>query len=119
MIGAVAIDRNAEEISRQVALIMAMGQGELEAAWAIALLDDTVPSVLWAVLIHPLGQTLESAVLFDTRQWVFAHARRSVGLKRLQQQTDAHRHQAQQRADQLQLRLTAQQRQSAEALRVA
>ena len=31
--GAGAADRTAEEISRQVAQIMAMGQGELEAAW--------------------------------------------------------------------------------------
>lgn len=33
MMGSVAADRTAEEIFRQVARVMAMGQGELEAAW--------------------------------------------------------------------------------------
>lgn len=91
----------------------------LQAAWANALADDNVPSVLWALLTHPLGEMMESTVLYDTRQWVFAHARRSVELKDSQLQTEAHAHEARQRAEQLQTRLTAHQQQSAKALALA
>lgn len=88
----------------------------LQAAWAQALAADAVPAALWAALTHPLGTQTESDLLYDARQWIFAHARRSVALQQARQQTDARAGQAQQRADQLQARLVAQQQQAAEAL---
>jgi hypothetical protein len=95
----------------------------LQAAWAQALVEDgpsaAVPATLWAVLTHPLGEAVQSAVLYDARAWVFAHARRSVGLALARQQADALVQQARQRADELQGRLAAQQQQAAEALREA
>jgi len=95
----------------------------LQAAWAQALVEDgqsaAVPATLWAVLTHPLGEAVQSAVLYDARAWVFAHARRSVGLALARQQADALVQQARQRADELQGRLAAQQQQAAEALRQA
>jgi hypothetical protein len=95
----------------------------LQAAWAQAQVEDgpsaAVPATLWAVLTHPLGEAVQSTVLYDARAWVFAHARRSVGLAMAQQQTDALVQQARQRADDLQGRLTTQQQQAAEALRQA
>jgi hypothetical protein len=87
----------------------------LDAAWADALADDTVPSALWAVLTHPLGPEREAAVLYDARFWVFTHARRSVDRALVAVQAHAELLQARQRADALQTRLLAQQRQAAEA----
>lgn len=87
----------------------------LEAAWAQALADDTVPSMLWAVLTHPLGPDLEAAVLYDARHWIFTHARRSVGLRGAARQRQAELAEARLRADALQARLLTQQRQAAEA----
>lgn len=104
-------------------LAKAKDEQALQTAWAQALVDDgpsaTVPSTLWAVLTHPLGEAVQSRVLYDARAWVFAHARRSVGLAMAQQQTDALVQQARQRADHLQARLITQQQQAAEALRQA
>jgi hypothetical protein len=95
----------------------------LRAAWAQAQIDDGfaagVPATLWAVLTHPLGEVVQSTVLYDARAWVFDHARRSVGLAVAQRQTDALAQQARQRADELQGRLATQQQQAAEALRQA
>lgn len=95
----------------------------LQAAWTRALAEDrmpaAVPAALWAVLTHPVGEAVQSAVLYDARNWVFAHARRSVGQAMAQQQTDALVQQARQRADELQGRLFTQQQQAAEALRQA
>ncbi len=39
----------------------------LQAAWASALEDETMPSVLWALLTHPLGEGLESTAVYDAR----------------------------------------------------
>jgi hypothetical protein len=104
-------------------LAKAKDEQALQAAWDQALVDDgpsaAVPATLWAVLTHPLGEAVQSTVLYDARAWVFAHARRSVGLATAQQQTDALVQQARQRADDLQGRLTTQQQQAAEALRQA
>ena len=88
----------------------------LRAAWANALRADTLSSALWALLTHSLGETVETAVLYDARHWVFAHARRSVRLKQAQAQTETRAQEARQRADQLQSRLSAHQQQSNEAL---
>jgi hypothetical protein len=74
---------------------------------------------LWAVLTHPIGEHVQTAVLYDARDWVFAHARRSVRLATAQQQTDALAQQARHRADELQARLATQQQQAADALRQA
>lgn len=90
-------------------------QAMLEEAWAQAIADDTVPSMLWAVLTHPLGPDLEVAVLYDARHWIFTHARRSLGLRGAVQQGQAGLAEARLRADALQARLLAQQRQAAEA----
>ena len=102
-------------------LAAAKDEPALRASWARALADDTLPAVvpasLWAVLTHPLGQAIESAVLYDARAWVFAHARHSVGLAVAQRKTEAVAQQARQRADELQARLSALQQQSAEVLR--
>lgn len=95
----------------------------LRAAWAQAQMDvglaAGVPATLWAVLTHPLGELVQSTVLYDARAWVFDHARRSVGLAVAQRQTDILAQQARQRADDLQGRLATQQQQAAEALRQA
>jgi hypothetical protein len=98
-------------------------EAALQSAWAQAQmgdgLDAGVPAALWAVLTHPLGEAVQSTVLYDARAWVFAHARRSVGLAVARRQTDALAQQARQRADDLQGRLLTQQQQAAEALRQA
>lgn len=84
----------------------------LQAAWAGALDDDTVPAALWALLTHPFGESLETAALYDARSWVFAHGRRSVALRRSQQEAQARLLEDRRRADELQVRLDAQRRQS-------
>ncbi len=88
----------------------------LQAAWSGALDDDTMPSALWALLTHPLGESLESAVLYDARAWVFAHGRRSVEMKHSQRQAENRVQEARLRADELQGRLQAQQQQAIETL---
>lgn len=94
-----------------------LGDAEaLQAAWARALNDDDMPAVLWALLIHPLGAALESAVLYDARDWVFAHGRRSVTVMQANGQTEFRAHEARQQADDLRARLSAQQQQAAQAL---
>jgi hypothetical protein len=92
----------------------------LQAAWAQARDDHSAPAgsaaMLWAALTHPLGECVQSSVLYDARAWVFAHARRSVALAVAQQQTEALAQHARQRADELQRRLLAQEQQAAQAL---
>lgn len=95
----------------------------LRAVWAQVHRDDGlsagVPAMLWAALTHPLGEVVQTTVLYDARAWVFAHARRSMGLAVAQRQTGALAQQARQRADELQVRLATQQQQAAEVLRQA
>jgi hypothetical protein len=113
--------------ARHAVALLAMGKAKdelaLRAAWALALADDgppaALPAQLWAVLTHPLGEALQSMVLYDARAWVFAHARRSVDLAVAQHQTDTLVQQARERADQLQGRLTNQQQRATEALQQA
>jgi hypothetical protein len=88
----------------------------LQAAWARALNEDDMPATLWALLTHPLGAALESAALYDAREWVFAHGRRSVSLIQAQQQAESRALVARQEADNLRARLNAQQQQAAQAL---
>lgn len=85
---------------------------QIEAAWADALANDKVPSLLWAVLTHPLGSELEVAVLYDARHWIFTHARRSLELRQAALQTQTQLADARQTASALQARLLAQQRQA-------
>lgn len=105
------------------AMAAAKNEAALQAAWARVRDDDSspaaVPAALWAVLTHPLGEALQTAVLYDARAWVFAHARRSVAQALAQQRTEAQAQRARQRADDLQARLAAQQQQAAEVLRRA
>jgi len=95
----------------------------LRATWACALAEDSppagVPAVLWAVLTHALGETVQSDLLYEARAWAFAHARRSVVLTMAQQQTAAKDQQTRRHAEDLQSRLTAQHRRSAAMLRQA
>ena len=55
----------------------------LRQAWRGALAGSELPAMLWALLTHPLGATLENAALYDARAWVFAQAR--SGLQGAQQ----------------------------------
>lgn len=88
----------------------------LRSAWARALSDDAVAATLWALLTHPQGPVLESALLYDARDWVFAHCRRSLALGQSRQQAlDRARHERE-RADALQARLMVHQREAADAL---
>jgi hypothetical protein len=89
----------------------------VQAAWARALDDDDMPASLWALLTHPLGDRLETAALYDARTWVFAHGRRSVALNDTQAQAAVREQAARQQADDLRMRLAAQQQQAAESLR--
>jgi Uncharacterized protein conserved in bacteria (DUF2325) len=95
----------------------------LRAVWAQALgehgLSADAPAALWAVLTHPLGESVQTAVLYDARAWVFAHARRSLGQVGAQQQFELRLRQARERAEDLQARLVCQQQQAAEALEQA
>lgn len=90
-------------------------EAALQNAWAAALDDDSAPSALWAVLTHPLGPALEAGALYDTRLWIFTHARRSVEAGRDAQRSQADLAEARQRAEQLQARLLLQHRQAADA----
>jgi hypothetical protein len=105
------------------AVASAKDEPALQAAWAQALGDDgrsaDAPAALWAVLTHPLGEAVQTAVLYDARAWVFAHARRSVALRVVQQQAELQVQQIRERAAALQERLVAHQRQAAEALQQA
>lgn len=91
----------------------------LKTAWSGALDDDTMPSVLWALLTHPLGESLEATVLYDARAWVFAHSRRSVQMRHSQRQADSQLLEARARADELQGRLLAQRQEATETLKQA
>jgi hypothetical protein len=95
----------------------------LRVVWAQALgehgLSADAPAALWAVLTHPLGESVQTAVLHDARAWVFAHARRSVGLVATQQQFELSLQQARERAEDLHARLVIHQRQAAQALEQA
>ncbi len=84
----------------------------VQAAWQQALVDNTVPAALWALLTHPLGATLETAALFEARAWVFAHSRRSLAQQHSQVQAQERALEAQQLAGQLQARLLLQQQQA-------
>lgn len=88
----------------------------VQTAWASALDDDSMPSALWAVLTHPLGESLEQTVLYDARVWIFEHGRRGVAMKHAQRQGELQLQQARQRADALQVRLLAQQQEAVDQL---
>ncbi len=88
----------------------------LQAAWAQALADEKVPSALWALLSHPLGEAMQQAALCEAQAWAFTHTRRSLALRQAQQQTDDRATAAQRHADALQARLLEQQQRSAQAL---
>lgn len=49
----------------------------LREAWGAALAGGDVPGTAWALLTHPLGTTLDDALLVDLRGWAFAQARAS------------------------------------------
>lgn len=88
----------------------------VRSAWTSALDADTMPSALWAVLTHPLGESLESTVLYDARAWIFEHGRHGVAMKHAQQQGEFQLQQARQRADALQARLLAKQQEAIDQL---
>jgi hypothetical protein len=104
-------------------VVRAKDEQALRALWDQALADDTLsagmPAMLWAVLTHPLGESVQTRALYDARAWVFAHARRSVGQELLRQQADTQFQQLRQRANDLQGRLNSQQKLAAEALQQA
>lgn len=91
----------------------------LKTAWSGALDDDTMPSVLWALLTHPLGESLEVTVLYDARAWVFAHSRRSVQMRHSQRQAESQLLEARSRVDELHGRLQAQRKEATETLKQA
>lgn len=63
--GAAAIDRNADEISRLVARIKAMGQGELEAAWAMHCRGKPPASLPRSLLARLLAHKVQVDALGD------------------------------------------------------
>ena len=88
----------------------------VQAAWTQALHDDDMPALLWALLTHPLGAALQTNALYDARDWVFTHARRSVSLVLAQQQAESRALEARHEAEDLRGRLMAQQQLAATAL---
>lgn len=115
------LDARHAQAVRQLAA--AKDEGAVQTAWAQARDDDrapaALPATLWAVLTHPLGETVQTAVLYDARAWVFDHARRSVGRAVGEQQGESATQQTRQRAEDLQARLAGQQRRAAELQRQA